>query len=229
MDHLLNLYLPGRGWTSSITPTAAFAGLLLLLLDLLFLLLHFGLNFGYLTDRSFHLEIDAGYAEQFQYLKYFLGSVLLLSMAVRRGGLVRLVLGLLLAFLLLEDYAGLHEHFHLLGERVVSLSSLGSFAKNQLWEMIYGVTVGGGLLLLLLYAIVRTADPQLRKWAVAMLLLIVILGGFGVAVDALHSIVQSISSSAYLESFVGVVEDWGEMIATSGILLLVVDDVVRRF
>lgn len=229
MNHTLNLYVPSRAWAAKIKHAAIGAGLLLLLFDLLFLIFHLGLNFGYLSDRRFHLEVDAGYAEQFQYLKYFLSSVLLLTMWLRRGKMLRFVLALLIAFLLVEDYAGLHEHFHLLGERVVSLSSLDSFAKNQLWEMIYGVTVGGGLLLLLLYAIVRTEDRQMRQWAAAILLLIVILGGFGVAVDALHSIVQAVSSSAYLESFVGVVEDWGEMVTTSCITLLVVDDAVRHF
>ncbi|WP_116128133.1 hypothetical protein [Lewinella sp. IMCC34183] len=224
--HFTTLF-PNKSWWKEFNQFALLCGLVLLAVDALFLLLHLALNFGYLSDRRFHIEVDSGFAEQFQYLKFFTCSFLFLVLAVKTRSALRLVMGLLIGFLLLEDAFSIHEDIYLVGERIMTIDNIGNLSKAQTYELIYGLVVGGGLIGLLAITIVRTHDLELRQRALIITVLILILGGFGVVVDFGHAFLQRDGSSQYLESFVGIVEDWGEMITTSLIAMFVIDDVVR--
>ncbi|PPK87718.1 hypothetical protein CLV84_0668 [Neolewinella xylanilytica] len=220
-------YLPDGNWFQRFDRQALAIGLLLLGTDVVFLLLHVALNFDFLSDRRLHIEVDNGYAEQFQYLKFLTSAALLLYLGFSRKGTTRIFLAGLLLFLLFEDIARIHEDFYLIGERFIALPEVGPLTNRALWELIYGLTVGGLLLGLLVISVLRTYNEVLRKRMVLLCLLLVLFGGFGVAVDAVHGLLQQAGDSPYTESLLGIVEDWGEMITVSLMAMLVVDDVYR--
>ena len=220
-------YLPRWEYLTQLTHFAVGFGLALLIIDSLFLLFHLALNFGYFSDRAFHLEIDGGYPEIFQYLKLVTCVTVMLYVAVSRTSPQRGILAILLLFLLFEDAMGLHEDAYLLGERYVHLQPIGPFSIRHLWEMIYGIVTGGVLMGIFIFSIFRTNDRSLRDRMVLILLLLLLFGAFGILVDALHGIFQEARGSVYVESLLGVIEDWGEMLTISAMTALMIDDAYR--
>ncbi|WP_116106311.1 hypothetical protein [Lewinella sp. IMCC34191] len=227
MTPSLQQYIPASTWFSRYDRQALILASVLILGDLFFLLLHLGLNFGMFSDRLLHLEVDNGYAEQYQYFKLAIGVLLLGYLFFTRRGFVRVVLAVLLGFILFEDIFQLHEDFYLIGERFISLEAWGPLTRRGLWELIYGLAAGGGLLGLFLLGIFRTRDAELRKRMVILCLLLLAFGGFGIVVDAIHGLFQHAGGMPYTESFFGIVEDWGEMLTISLIVALIIDDLYR--
>lgn len=227
MNTFYHRYIPRKHWFAKFDDKALIVLFAVILADIVFLLLHLGLNFDLFSDRQLHLEVDNGYSEQFQYLKLAVSVGLLLFVFVARRGKVRIMLALLLLFLLLEDILQVHEDFYLIGERFLSLQAIGELTKRGLWELIYGLGVGGALLGLFLLTVIRTADPVLRKRMVLLSILLVFFGVFGVLIDAFHGIFQHAGGTPYLESFLGIVEDWGEMLTISLITAVIIDDLYR--
>ena len=220
-------YLPRWDHLTQLSRFAVGFGLALLVVDSIFLVIHLALNFGYLDNRAFHLEIDGGYPEIFQYLKLVTCVTVMLYLAVARTSPQRGILALLLLFLLFEDAMGLHENAYLVGERYLHLQPVGPFSVRHLWEILYGVFTGGLLLTIFVFSISRTDDRPLRDRMVLILLLLVLFGAFGVLVDALHGIFQEARSSVYVESIFGVIEDWGEMLTISAMTAVMIDDAYR--
>ena len=220
-------YLPGWDHLTQLSRIAFGFGLALLIIDTFFLASHLALNFGYLENRAFHLEIDGGYPEIFQYLKLFACAAITLYVATSLTSPQRAILAALLLFLLFEDAVGLHEDVYLFGERYVHLQPVGPFSVHHLWELLYGIVTGGLLVGIFIFSIFRTTDTSLRERLILILFLLLLLGAFGIFVDALHGIFQEAKTSVYLESFFGLVEDWGEMLTISVMAALILDDAYR--
>lgn len=221
--------LPARGWLRSISRTALHVGAALVVINVVFLLLHVALNYGYVADRGFHLEVDQSYSEQFQYLLYGICALTLGVLAVLQFSPLRLCFALLFALLLLEDSMSFHENFYLFADKYFPLSPMAALTVAQLWELVYTMIVGITLLSLLTYALLRSTDEGFKERAKFLLLCIMIMAGFGIGADQLHAMSQNLGYSAFFESLLGVVEDWGEMLSLSAMTVLVVDDWVYVF
>ncbi|NJR52327.1 MAG: hypothetical protein HC780_24890 [Leptolyngbyaceae cyanobacterium CSU_1_3] len=162
------------------------------------------------SNSALLLETDGGYAEVFQYIKEFWNVLLLVFLATKTRLLVYLSWSLLFLYLLIDDSVQIHERFGaLVSKRFEGLSMLGLRA-NDFGEIL--ISVAAGFLLLTLIAIsYRFGDRLSRKVSKCLIIMLCMLAACGLVLDVLHVAVQV----PVLTSFIGLLEDGGEMLVMS--------------
>ena len=185
---------------------------LLLLIDTLFLALHMAVTGFALLDEApasanwARIDRDNSVSEIYEYLKFAMASGLLISLSIARRRPNLLPLALIMAILIVDNMLSGHET---LGPILVP-------GHQNYGELLYFV-------LLLLVCLVltwigfRNATPLEKKQMLAIWAGILVLGGFGVGVDAVHAKLVG-WGILWADRWMGLVEDFGELVAITFIL-----------
>lgn len=160
-------------------------------------------------DPRFSLEEDRGYAEVFQYLKLFWASALLALLLLRTRVLAFGAWSLLFAYLLLDDAMQLHERFGVWAAGRLDLGPALGLRGQDFGEWLASAVVLGTFVVLLGSAHLQRNRPGPTVSA-PLFGLLLLLGVFGVMVDALHVAVRSLANTLLV-----VAEDGGEMLVVS--------------
>jgi hypothetical protein len=189
---------------------------LLILADVAFLVLNILHTYsgwgGILSSPLFSLDMDRGHAEFYQYLKMFWVILLLIFMAFRSAPFLHLSWSALFAYLLLDDMLELHET---LGAQVADLLVLQpAFGLRAIdfGELAISLFFGGLLFGLILVAWLLS-DKTSRQFSNSLFIMVVVLAFFGVLLDMLDIIIFGAGNS-----FLNLLENWGEMLVTSVIV-----------
>jgi hypothetical protein len=189
--------------------------LLLLATDLAFVALHLLNALTPLWNNPMlNIEKDHGYAETFQYLKYFWACLLCVVLAVKCKAWQFLAWAFLFAYLLADDSLAIHEQVG--GAVALHLNFIPPWGlrTQDVGELISALGTAMLLCLPLALAYVR-GSPVFKLVSIHLAQLVVVLACFGVLVDMLHMTVQS---GWRLKFVLALVEDGGEMIAASALL-----------
>lgn len=183
---------------------------LLLLTDAAFILAHLFHTFTpFLDPAGYSIEQERGYAEIFQYIKYFWTILLLGALAFTRRKWNYAVWMLLFLYLLGDDASQFHERG---GEFFTA--TMGYQAQWGLRAQDFG-ELSMSVIVLVLFSIfsIKTyllADTDTKNAVKGYGVLLALLAFFGVGVDMLHVVAGG-------DSFplLGVLEDGGEMLSVS--------------
>jgi hypothetical protein len=192
--------------------TATMLLLGLLLGDLAFLALHVVHSLTpYFASPMFNIELDKGYAERYQYLKY-LGLILTFAwLCAKKRTSLFLPWALLFAYFLADDGWQMHERLGTWIGEGISYTPPFRLRKEDLGELT--VTATAGLVLLPSFLAAYYFAPRMvRKTFHDLLLLLGLLMVFAVGIDMVHA---AFIGSPRIEFVLGVIEDGGEMIAVS--------------
>ncbi|MBK8985151.1 MAG: hypothetical protein IPM39_03575 [Chloroflexi bacterium] len=184
--------------------------------DVLFLLAHFLLVFTpLLTSGSFYLDVDGGYPEWVQYLKFGSLAALMALLFRRQRAPLYLFWLALFAYLLLDDALRLHEVAGLWLAETAVLPPLLTLRPQDLGELGFSAVIGLALLtaLVLTYQFSR---PQARRFSQGLLLALAALAFFGVAADMVQVMVLPwLRPYPFLRELFVAVEEGGEMMTVS--------------
>jgi hypothetical protein len=187
---------------------------LLVLADIVFIILHiFYVYTPHLPSRYFSLTFDGGHSEFFQYTKFFWIMILFFVTAVRWRRLIYTIFSFLFLYFLIDDSFALHEgygafiadFFHFTPAFGLRAVDLGELAVSGLFGILFLAAIG------IAYALSTTTD---RRVANEIIILVILLGVFGVVFDMIEIVVPDVGISRILRIF----EEGGEMIVTSFIL-----------
>lgn len=183
----------------------------LLAADICFIGLHCWAELRGLSDRMLRIDVDRGYAESFQGVKYlYLLVVTTITTLTYRSWHVALWLPMFV-YLLVDDLMMVHE---IVGSELVEkfgLQPLHGLRDQDIGELLVTLTAVAalGVPLLLGYLL----GHRTSRWFYRVLVILTIaLGGFGVVVDLVH--VQFASTEGQFD-WIAVLEDGGEMIVVT--------------
>lgn len=187
---------------------------LIISVDLVFIALHSINEFSpLLNNRLYSLEKDLGFAEMYQYFKWFWIILLLTYTSITRRSLCFIAWVLVFSYFLLDDALSIHETFGFLLSRNLGIAPIPGLRPEDYGEFAVSAAVGMLLLSFVTWAYVK-GGQAFRKMSRDLLLLILILAFFGVVVDMMH--VVSYQMGLDMTSFILVVlEDGGEMFVGS--------------
>ncbi len=188
----------------------------LIITDILFMILHvlhaFRSSIGFFYNSNFSLDQHRGYAEIFQYIKEFWGTILLLVLAIKASNLLYFCWSLLFGYFLVDDSLGVHET---LGYQVAS-----TFGSSQIFgistQALGELFVSGFFGLLFLIAIGVTyrsnEEDEAKEFSRYLFVLLVVLIIFGLV----NGLFQGIAADRSVWQFIlSTVEEWGEMLVMS--------------
>jgi hypothetical protein len=184
-----------------------------LAIDIFFLFLHaYSLTLP-VTEQStlnLRLDMDGGYPESYNYLKYIMVGLFCIYFSIKRKMGIYLIWALFFLLLFADDAFTFHEKF---GGRVVAYFDLPGFLTlrpQDLGAVIVIGTTGMIIALPILYTLIRGVE-EAKRITLHFIVLTAILLFFGIFVDLLHSALRELPGSGILT----VVEDLGEMLAAS--------------
>lgn len=199
--------------------------LLLLSADVCFMGLH---TINALTplwnNPLLNIEKDAGYSEIYQYLKYFWGSLLFFVIAVKTRTVPPTAWAFVFLFLLADDALGIHEQIGGLIASNLHFIPPWGLRTRDLGEVIYALCAALLLSIPLGLAYLQ-GDRRFRRSSQHLLQLVMLLACFGVLVDLLHMLVQT---GWRLQFVLAVMEDGGEMVAVSALLIYTLTLCLRK-
>jgi len=217
------------------------ASLLILLLfsvDFMFIVVHCihaltPLLNNVINNELFSIGRDRGYAEIFQYIKWFWIIVLFIYLTISRCSLSYVAWGVTFLYLLCDDSLGIHEKIGRLISGNLGFEPPFGLYPRDIGELTVSACAGITLTPLLIWAYLR-GSHAFKSMSQDLLLLILVLAFFGVAVDTVHSITRGLGLGSNAEFILGVIEDGGEMLIASLMvwyifLLSVRDDICTSF
>lgn len=194
----------------------------LLAADVCFIGLHCWAELQGHSDRMLRIDVDRGYAESFQGVKYvYLLVVATIASLTYRSWHIALWLPMF-AYLLVDDLMMVHE---IVGGELIGLLGLQpvfGLRDQDIGEALVTLTAASilGVLLLLGYLWgIRTS----RWFYRVMVILTIALGGFGVVIDLAHVKFSSLTDHF---DWIAVLEDGGEMIVITSIAVFLTRVVV---
>lgn len=203
-------------WRTAVTPWYTHLFAILIAGDAHFLLAHFLLAFSpLLTNGNFYLDVDGGYGEWFQYLKFSAMIGLLASLFRRQRAPLYLFWLALSAYLLLDDALRLHEVAGLWLAETANLPAVTGLRSRDVGELGFSALVGLSLLTLLVLTY-QFSRPQARNFSQWLLLALAALAFFGVGVDMLQAMtLGQLRPYPFLRELLIAIEEGGEMIVVS--------------
>lgn len=193
-------------------PSASLLLFTFLLADLAFVTIHLFHNLTpYFANSMFNIELDNGYAERYQYLKY-LGIIFVIgSLCIKRKTLLFLPWALLFTYFLADDAWQMHERLGGWIAEGIAFRPPFRLRKLDLGELV--VTMTAGLILLPSFLAAYYFGPRpVRLIFHNLFLLLTLLLAFAVVTDMVHA---AFIGSPRIELYLGVIEDGGELIAVS--------------
>lgn len=162
-------------------------------------------------SNPYFIEKDRGYAEFFQYMKEYWCVLLLGFIALKKRSPLYLSWMLLFLYLLVDDYAEIHEDLGLYLSNLLGFVPLIGLRARDFGEIVVSASVGLFFLSCIGIAY-RLGDRVFRKASRVLIKLLLALAACGILVDLLHVMVPG-----RLIHAVGLLEDGGEMIVMSAI------------
>lgn len=170
--------------------------------------------FGRMNDSFFSIAGDRGFGEAFQYLKFFWVAAALMLLVMRNRQLIYGCWSALFGYLLVDDLFEVHESFGLALSQRFNFPAILGLRPVDIGELAVTATVGAILLTFIAIGHLR-ASRSARTDSTVLVALLFALSFFGVVVDMVHVILLTLGVSAYIEWFVALVEDGGEMVVAS--------------
>lgn len=171
---------------------------------------------GVISNPSFSIEEERGYAEIFQYFKEYWLALLLCFLAVRGRSLLYLSWSLLFFYLLLDDALQIHEKLGYAISYKLKFSAGFNLRTEDFGELAVSALVGLFFLIFIATAY-RFSDRLSKEISRYLIMMLFTLALFGIAVDMVHAAVRSPS----LHTLLGLVEDGGELVVMSVITCFV--------
>lgn len=183
--------------------------ILILLIDIFFIFANWLYSSNFLSDDSFDITKDLGYAEWFQYLKESAIALILLQIFRKTKVTIFIVWSLFFIYLLLDDSNKIHE---IIGNAIASnLIIKGPHIFNlrgqDLGELII-CTLVGSFFFLLFIRFFYQCRQLIKRINYNLIALVMLLMFCGIFVDMAHSVLPSVSGMTTLE-------DGGEMLVMS--------------
>ena len=193
--------------------------MLLLCADLAFIALHtIEVLTTFLNNPLLSLERDLGFAEVYQYIKWFWVIILLIFISITTKSINYSAWVIFFTYLLLDDALEIHEGIGELIAGHLTLTPPLGLRLQDLGELAVTGTAGVVLLFLVLLAYLY-GSKAFKKMSLDLLLLIFALAFFGVIVDMVHVITYlSVQIGWKVSAVLAVIEDGGEMFVASLIL-----------
>ncbi len=180
----------------------------LLTVDAGFILVHLLEWHGALQpSERLRIDKDRSASEFYEYAKLALAFLLLLILVARDRSFYLAPILALMLYLVFDNSFQLHEH-------------VGAWATPNLrgaGEGVYLVLLGAAVFALAALS-ARRVDRHARVVMISLLMILSVLGFFGVLVDALHSLIDNDFPAT--ERILGFVEDAGELISITALLLI---------
>ncbi len=190
---------------------------LFLVMDVTFIILHIIYTYtGLISNSSFSIEQDRGYAEIFQYFKEYWSVLLLGLLALRKRCLLYLIWSLLFFYLLLDDSLQIHENLGTLISSKLNFSSWFNLRAQDFGELAVSISVSLFFLIFISIAY-YFSDRSSRKTSRYLIMALCALALFGIVVDMIHMAVKSPS----LYTLLGLIEDGGENVVMSLIVCFI--------
>jgi hypothetical protein len=184
---------------------------LLILTDLVFVILHIlSVNTNLLSSSLYSLSRDRGYAEFFQYTKELWIVFLFLLLGIKQRRRLYFIFSFLFLYFMIDDSFEFHERFGGFLASFLRLQPALSLRAVDFGELL--VSAMFGLLIVISIALFYIlSDPTMRRVALYLIGMIVILAGFGVLLDMVEIIVTHPGISRVLV----LIEEAGEMLVMS--------------
>ena len=183
--------------------------------DLVFVVLHFmNVLIHSLKNNLLSLEVDKGYPEMYQYLKFLWIIIVIIFIALKDASLHYVSWVLIFAYFLLDDSLQVHENVGYYISENLSFAPILGLRLQDFGELAVSCAAGIILLLPLIFAYVKGSN-RFRKISQDLTFLIFVLLFFGVVVDMAHIAIQL---GDRVHFAIGAIEDGGEMLSVSLIL-----------
>jgi len=191
--------------------------ILLISADLVFVFLHIlHVDTDLLPSNRFSLSRDRGYAEFFQYTKELGIAVLCFLWGVKQRRKLYFVFSFLFLYFLFDDSFKFHERFGEFLAGQLNLQPVLGLRAIDMGELL--VSAIFGLLFVISIAVFyRMSDQIMRKNALYLIGMVVLLFGFGVLLD----MVEILSSTPGTARVLTALEEAGEMLVMSAITWVV--------
>ena len=171
--------------------------------------------FAALLDcELFNIDRERGYAEMYQYMKFFWIIVLLFNLALKNRLLHYIPWILLFTYLLLDDSIPIHNRAGSFLAEYFNFTHTFGLRPSDYGQLVISAIAGIFLFLPLVWAY-RKGTQVFRKISLDIGLLVLVLAFFGVVVDVLHSAVLFVN---IVDFTMGFVEEGGEMLTVSFVL-----------
>jgi len=187
--------------------------LTVLAIDFLFVLLHiytFTLPAVEGSLKDLRLDMDFGYAEIFQYIKFIGISIMLLLTLIKRKKIIYIVWCFFFLVLFLDDAFSFHESLGFKFARNLNLHPTWGLQAQDIGELAVSAILGFLFLFPIIYSQFFT-DKNSQFINMNYILLFAVLIFFGVGIDMLHSLLEGFPAVGLIT----IVEDGGEMLAVS--------------
>ena len=188
---------------------------LFLAADLFLIGLHVTLYMLSIRLGEFNIEADGAYPEFYQHLKWYWLICLSFYLGVRLRQAAYVLLVPVFTLLLIDDAFSLHEVWGAdIASRLAFTPPFGLRRQDigELWFFLVS-----GLTVFVFWAFAyHFASVSVRKHIAQVGKFLMLLAGFGVALDAIHTALRSFGKTVYF--IAGTLEDGGEMITLSLLL-----------
>lgn len=188
----------------------------LLAIDLFFVLLHiytFSLPAIEGSVKNLRLDMDFGFAEIFQYVKFISSAALLVFLFTKDKTPIYLIWALFFLILFADDAFAFHEVYGAKFVRFFDVPGMFGLRAQDIGELAMAGLIGLFLASTIFYTLLW-GQKKAKQVTVHFILLVGILVFFGVGVDMLHSFLNHLPGAGVLT----MIEDGGEMVAASLIL-----------
>lgn len=186
--------------------------LLLIAADLCFISFEIFERLGYLSDPKFSLSTERGYAEIYQYVKFFWITFILSWFSLKKREGIYIVGALLFFYFLLDDSLKIHETY---GGSIADLLDIQSVfgLRGQDYGELAVSALAGIFFLVTGWLAYRYSSTHARRIGLYLLAGVCMLAIFGVGVDMVHQALKSFIPWTNIPLLL--LEDGGEMIVVS--------------
>lgn len=185
--------------------------ILLLSADIAFVVLHLLHAYTpYAASDLFDVGKDRGFAEIYQYVKWYWITILMLGLAIHTRSIAYCFWALIFGFLLIDDACQVHER---MGDIIATRFGYGTWLllKPDDWGELTMGLLAGIVILLLIGCAFRLGNAENRKVSKKLCWLLGTIILFGVVIDMVHVILKFLPIGPVLAA----IEDGGEMIVAS--------------
>ncbi len=190
------------------------ASLLLMLLlctDLAFFVISVYKSLAHADNALLFIGEDAGYAEIYQYIKWFWIVCLLVYFSINKRSFSFITWGMLFIYFLIDDAFQMHETFGNKIARNLTMMPPFGLRLQDIGELIVSGVSGIILLSLVILGYIY-GSKTFRRISIDFILMICILIFFGVIIDMLDNAFDLGEKVYYIFSYI---EDGGEMVVAS--------------
>ena len=171
---------------------------------------------GLLLSDAVSIDKDWSIGEIFQYIKELWLIVLFITLFRRTRAAIYMAWALLFFFLFIDDSLTIHESVGLFIANKVNIPEVFGVSGTSIGELIVISVLGAILLSIIGFSYIRSEKLHQQRTLV-ILILIVLLAGFGVVIDAFGVMLINTYEA---KRIIHIIEDSGEMIVMSLLVLL---------